>query len=776
MACLPPISVVFLLPLCLVALAQAQSDDPRATIAIGHSITASNDSVDAAWYSPSHLFAFGFYWERTGFAIGIWLVPNFTVLWTADRDGDLLSPGTRLLLTEDGLQIPNPNGDHPISSISATSIKLNSAAMRDSGNFVILNVNGKTMWQTFDYPTDTLLSGQLLPAGQMLVSSVSATDHSSGRFCLSMQNDSNLVLYPMNTPDTGTHAYWASGTNGDGYTATMLNFRGRLIQTRELNLSSQNFSDSSPFRYYGKIEPDGIFRIYFVNQSYSALSDEFPSIRDKCDVKGSCGENSYCNSSASGEAECLCLPGFVYINQSKPFMGCQSNFTREQCGGKEKGNITLSIQRLLNISWVDDHYNKSGAGTVDECGNSCLRDCNCYAALFHDDLCWKQRHPLQYARRYLDAESTVVALLKVGSGDPPLAVQAPPAEEIHRVPSNKCLVLSVVLASAFILTMATVSFFLFLNLGRRYQKRWRNMEICLEGGLAPRCFSYWELKKATVGFQTVVGEGGYATVFIGELCLGRGKVVPIVVKKLKKKLTKEDQVKQLKKKLEELKKKKKMMTTEDDDQVKQIEEKLKELKKEGEQEKPGAVKWLLDKWMASGELVFQTEMSVVGKAHHRHLVRLIGFCRHGSKWLLVYEYLSRGSLEKLIFNTSSHPSWKQRADIAKQVARGLLYLHEGCETAIIHGDVKPENVLIGDDFTAKIADLGLAKLLQPGKSETYTKQRGTAMYMAPDWAPDMTEPVTLKVDVFSFGILLLELISCRKFFDFEEEDRYRILS
>ncbi|KAF8011928.1 hypothetical protein BT93_I0145 [Corymbia citriodora subsp. variegata] len=168
----------------------------------------------------------------------------------------------------------------------------------------------------------------------------------------------------------------------------------------------------------------------------------------------------------------------------------------------------------------------------------------------------------------------------------------------------------------------------------------------------------------------------------------------------------------------------------------------------------------LDKFLAEGEREFQTEVQVIGRTHHRNLVRLLGYCMEGTNRLLVYEYMSNGSLANALFNSpEGRPFWDERMGIAQDIARGVLYLHEECETQIIHCDIKPQNILM-DENRAKISDFGLAKLLNADQTRTFTGIRGTKGYVAPEW--HRNQPVTVKADVYSFGIMLLEIICCRR--------------
>ncbi|KAB2080459.1 hypothetical protein ES319_A05G069200v1 [Gossypium barbadense] len=174
----------------------------------------------------------------------------------------------------------------------------------------------------------------------------------------------------------------------------------------------------------------------------------------------------------------------------------------------------------------------------------------------------------------------------------------------------------------------------------------------------------------------------------------------------------------------------------------------------------------------NAEKEFKTEVHVIGQTHHRNLVRLLGFCDDGDNRLLVYEYLSNGSLASFLF-CGSRPSWSQRTQIALGIARGLLYLHEECSTQIIHCDIKPQNILLDEHYNAKISDFGLAKLLLMNQSHTNTAIRGTKGYVAAEWFRNL--PITVKVDVYSLGVLLLELTCCRKSVDMESDMEERAI-
>ncbi|KAL1557262.1 G-type lectin S-receptor-like serine/threonine-protein kinase SD2-5 [Salvia divinorum] len=170
--------------------------------------------------------------------------------------------------------------------------------------------------------------------------------------------------------------------------------------------------------------------------------------------------------------------------------------------------------------------------------------------------------------------------------------------------------------------------------------------------------------------------------------------------------------------------------------------------------------------IGQGKKEFRAEVSIIGSIHHLHLVRLRGFCADGSHRLLAYEYMANGSLDKWLFKKDKGEfmlDWNTRYNIAVGTAKGLAYLHEDCDVKIIHCDIKPENVLLDDHFMAKVSDFGLAKLMTREQSHVFTTMRGTRGYLAPEWITSYA--ISEKSDVYSYGMVLLELIGGRKNYD-----------
>jgi serine/threonine protein kinase len=217
--------------------------------------------------------------------------------------------------------------------------------------------------------------------------------------------------------------------------------------------------------------------------------------------------------------------------------------------------------------------------------------------------------------------------------------------------------------------------------------------------LMPIRYSYSEIKKISKSFKDQLGEGGFGTVFKGTLRSGR----LVAIK-------------------------------------------------------------MLGKSKTNGQ-DFINEVATIGRIHHVNVVQLIGFCVEGSKRALVYEFMPNGSLNKYIFlpEVSTLLSYDKMYDIALGVARGIEYLHQGCDMQILHFDIKPHNILLDENFTPKVSDFGLAKLYPANDSiVSLTAARGTLGYMAPELFYKNIGGISYKADVYSFGMLLMEMAGRRK--------------
>ena len=656
-------------------------------ISLGSSLSPKNNSY---WLSSSGQFAFGFYKIDNGFAIGIWMeaIQRKTVIWTANRDDPPLPQDVNLSFSSDGMGIFTQNQGLQTTVIHAPQQSAFSASMLDTGNFVLYNSGSMIIWQSFDFPTDTILPGQRLLANKNLVSSISETNHGSGKFQLIMQVDGNLVQYPASKPKP-ENAYWNSETSTAGEKVSLnLDGNGRLyLLNTTTGLIVKDFyrigSLSNKTIYRLTIGFDGILRLYShrLNQGDDWVSEWSPT-SNRCDPTGLCGPNSYCTL-LDQEPICTCPPGFGFIDQEQKILGCKRDFSTDGCISTNRD--TFSLRELERIAWEDNAYSNITSSKAD-CREDCLMDCNCDVVLFKDQLCRKQMLPLRYGR-IQDGDQGGTTIIKVGVIE---------KERKKHLPI-------ILFGSVTILVFALIVLAITSILIYRY-RAWKNKNIENDGLLEDvtlRSYTYAELDKATNGFLDELGRGAFGTVFKGVIPNGR-RVVAI-------------------RRLENV--------------------------------------------VAEGEREFRNEMKAIGRTYHKNLVKLYGYCHHGNNRLLVYEYMSNGSLAKFLFESERKPSWEEKTRIALNVARGILYLHEECETQIIHCDIKPENILMDEHKCAKIADFGLAKLLMPNQTRTYTGIRGTRGYVAPEWHGNL--PITAKADVYSFGIMLFEIICGRRHVDMD---------
>lgn len=265
------------------------------------------------------------------------------------------------------------------------------------------------------------------------------------------------------------------------------------------------------------------------------------------------------------------------------------------------------------------------------------------------------------------------------------------------------VVIAIVVVGVFVAALVFAALFYAYRVKKRKQRNERRLERFLEDykALRPTRYSYSDVKRMTDGFKHKLGQGGYGTVFKGKLSTD----IPVAVKVLNN------------------------------------------IKGNGEE--------------------FLNEVGTIGKIHHVNVVRLVGYCADGYNRALVYEFLENDSLAKYISSgkQSSTLGWEKLHQIALGIAKGLDYLHQGCNQRILHFDIKPHNILLDHDLNPKVADFGLAKLCSKEKSVvTMTAARGTIGYIAPEVFSRNFGKVSYKSDIYSYGMLLLDMVGGRKNF------------
>nr|XP_048325523.1 LEAF RUST 10 DISEASE-RESISTANCE LOCUS RECEPTOR-LIKE PROTEIN KINASE-like 2.1 isoform X1 [Ziziphus jujuba var. spinosa] len=278
--------------------------------------------------------------------------------------------------------------------------------------------------------------------------------------------------------------------------------------------------------------------------------------------------------------------------------------------------------------------------------------------------------------------------------------------------TSSCGVLSVILAyvegmlemaeetAKLLMGIPCVAVLLIYKWRKRHLSMYNVIEEFLQSNtnLIPIRFSYSEIKRMTKGFKDKLGEGGYGTVYKGKLCSGHFVAVK-----------------------------------------------------------------MLGKSKANGQ-EFINEVATIGRIHHVNVVQLVGYCVERSKRVLIYDYMSNGSLDKYIFSQEvTSLDYKKMCEISLGIACGIEYLHQGCNMQILHFDIKPHNILLDKNFTPKVSDFGLARLCPLDNSiVSVTAARGTMGCIAPEMFYKNIGVVSNKADVYSFGMLLMEMASRRK--------------
>ncbi|GLT82271.1 hypothetical protein SLE2022_006690 [Rubroshorea leprosula] len=720
--------LLFLLPVYVVA-------QTSQNITLGSLLTAALDQ-NSSWKSPSGDFAFGFQQIEAGmFLLAIWFdkTPEKTIIWSANG-GNLVQQGSKIQLATDGqFRLSDFEGKEVwVATLEGSGI-VSYAAMLDTGNFVLASQDSNNLWESFNLPTDTLVPTQILKPGDQLVARYAQTNYSGGRFTFVMQLNGDLAAYTTRFPlDAVNTNYWASNTKGSGV-RVIFNQSG-YIYLEAKNGSKLSYITSSGYSskdYYqlAIFEYDGVFRHYVYPKNNSVTAGKpvawsllFHIPGDICtsianyEGSGACGYNSYCIIGNDQRPKCRCPPGYLYLDPDDEMKGCKRNFVAQECDGGQNADL-FEFRDMVDTSWPDSQYEYFNAVTEDWCRQSCLSDCYCAVALFKNGECWRLSNPLLNGRT--DAGSGGKSLIKIRKGNSTSTSTKGGSGEGSSDHSKKQkstlnLILTLLLSSSAFLNLVLLITTLWFVLGSSSRKR-RMIQPsrATHGMMSLQSFTYMELEEATKNFEEELGKGSSSTVYKGVLDIGN-KIL-IAVKRLHK---------------------------------------LNEDRNEKE---------------------FQAEMSAIGKTNHKNLVRLLGFCNEGQHRLLVYEYMSNGSLASYLFR-NPRPSWYRRTQIAFGTARGVAYLHEECSNQIIHCDIKPQNILLDDSLTARISDFGLAKLLKTDQTRTVTEVRGTRGYVAPEWLIGK-KPVTVKVDVYSFGILLLELICCRRKVEQDlEDEKQRVLA
>ncbi|KAH9295277.1 hypothetical protein KI387_038865, partial [Taxus chinensis] len=525
----------------------------------------------------------------------------------------------------------------------------------------------------------------------------------SGPYSFTMGSSGNFTLKWKNNI-----TYWNQGS--PGATTASLTSQGifKLSNSSADSLwmaRSSDYTDNSITLRRIKLESDGNLRSYGWTRNPGTWQLGWSAMEDQCQVYGWCGNFGVCVYNDTGPS-CQCPSGdFDPIDPKDPTKGCQRQQDITQCTNNQS-MINLDHTEFFSYPPESDSDSEIYFLGVPDCWQNCLKNPSCTASTIMADgtgTCRMKTSNFTSAYQSLSIPST--SYVKVCGPGRPLAPPLSPVTIVNRSKvSNIRIALAVI---GPVIALFAIEFSLWW-ICCRHNPRFRLGELPAQYTLleyasgAPVQFSYRDLQRCTKNFTEKIGSGGFGTVYKGELS---NKVV-VAVKQL-----------------------------------------------EG---------------IEQGEKQFRMEVAAISSTHHLNLVRLVGFCSEGRHRLLVYEFMKNSSLDTFLFNSSEQAKsldWDTRFSIAVGTAKGIAYLHEECRDCIVHCDIKPENILLDENFNAKVSDFGLSKLIHARGHQNLplTSVRGTRGYLAPEWLANL--PITSNSDVYSYGMVLLEIISGRRNFD-----------
>lgn len=718
--------LVSTLALCLLPLSSSSTTTSSTKLSKDSYLTVG----DFLLSTPKGVFEAGFF--RIGenaYCFGIRYTkqydPSTTIVWMVNRDRPVNKRYTKLSLTKSGNLVLTDAGQITVwtsNTISDSNSLPPQLQLHDNGNLILTKSNdNKIIWQSFDYPTDTLLPHQLLTESASLVSSRSSTNHSSGFYKLFFDNDNVLRLMykgPEITsvfwPDPWLNSWQGGRSTYNNSKVAMLDSYGSFLSSDELKFNTSDYSGGSgiPIQRRLTLDVDGNLRIHSLNTASKTWEVSWQAVANPCNIHGICGGNSLCTYSSYTGRKCTCLPGYKLKNLTDWTDGCVPDFQHSCSGGK--ASVFLQLPHVEFYGFDIGFYQNY---TLEKCESLCLDYCDCKGFQYKFDQgsgsynCYPKTIMFNGYNSLGFKYPVYIRLPK----DSSISLEKNPHD--HQDFSLQCRGLPVTplevgsygrkhqhgsLKSFFWSTCAVGIFEIICLLAYFITTRMQSNSSSIQSyhlqvATGFRKFTYSELKKATGNFSKEIGRGGGGIVYRGVL--------------------KDNRV--------------------------------------------AAIKCL--KEASQGEAEFLAEVSIIGRLNHMNLIEIWGYCAEGKHRLLVYEYMEHGSLRNNL-QESSNLDWKKRYEIALGTARGLAYLHEECLEWVLHCDVKPENILLSDSYQPKVADFGLSKLLIRNggigsSNQDFSRIRGTRGYMAPEWVFNL--PITSKVDVYSYGIVVLEMVTGR---------------
>ncbi|KAJ8543486.1 hypothetical protein K7X08_006009 [Anisodus acutangulus] len=694
-------------------------------ISVNHSISGNQSIVSSGENFELGFFKLG---DSKKYYLGIWYknVITQTIVWVANREKPLSAndtysaelrvlDGNLVLTTESKNLFWSTNISNTISSNTLVAI------LSDDGNLILSDGSNSTppLWQSFDHPTDTWLPNakvkydKRMNTTTILTSWKNSQDPSPGLFSVEMDQINRQFLVKWNR----TEMYSASGPwNGHIFSLMpeiSLNsekYKFAYVDNENESYFTYSLRNSSKVRLTLDVSGQIKHLMWAENLMEWQLFTSQPRL--PCEVYASCGAFSICNKESA--TFCNCLTGFTPRSDTEWDLkdhsgGCARKISL-QCGdGKMKGSF------LMNPNVTLPEYSQTvPAISAEECHSTCLSNCSCNAYAYDNSACSIWNELLNLKQLSPEDVSGSVVYTRLDASDPALGEDA----KSGKFP----LKLKVIISAVVVVAVLLLCSFSYIYYRRKMAKRIANKQRT-EGNPVPHWFNrerearnlinendkqdiavpFFSLEKiltATDNFSDVhkLGQGGFGPVYKGIFSVGQ----EIAVKRL------------------------------------------------SSQSRQG-----IDE--------FRNEVILISKLQHRNLVRLLGYCITGYEQILLYEYMANKSLDTFIFDPTRSKSlqWKKRFEIISGISRGLLYLHEDSRLRIIHRDLKTSNILLDQEMNPKISDFGLARIVEEKTTEANTKKVvGTYGYMSPEYA--LEGVFSIKSDVFSLGVVILEIITGRR--------------
>ncbi|KAG9452828.1 hypothetical protein H6P81_005732 [Aristolochia fimbriata] len=682
--------------------------------------------------------------------VGIWYSSDseqpVPVVWVANRENPITDSSGVVYVNENGsLVIADGRQNRLWSSSTSITARNTSATLLDTGNLVVLDPNtGETIWESFDHPSHGLLPTMKIgidlntSQSRFLQSWKDASDPSAGNF--------SLGISPLKPPYQAyiwrniSEPYWRSGPwNGRAFLG-IPGMSSRFIsefsvdeEGGSVTMMFDPYNDSASNQTLFRLNSSGNFeQLLWIDEKKEWLST-WSALRNECDVYGKCGPSGVCNPLSS--PLCTCIRGYgprfkEEWNRGKWSGGCvRRNLLKCELEANGSSNSSSREDAFLKLQMmkVPDTIASLSFVSADDCEGMCLRNCSCSGYAFDAGI----------GCMFWNGDMIDLQIFGVDGVD--LYVRLPASELGRKNQIEKVIVIVVVLGTSIICV------FLFLM--------WR-----------------WLVKRRERGYHDEAesnGEGRLIQNYSAQQSNGRNS--------LQIRLKQEDGSE-----LPMFDFKVVSLATDDFSSANKLGGggfgTVYKGKLPSGQEV--AVK-RLSKASVQGLHEFRNEVIVISRVQHKNLVRLLGYCAEGEEKMLLYEFMPNRSLDAFIFGSDGRKlDWAQRFHVIEGVARGLLYLHRDSRLKIIHRDLKASNILLDKELNPKISDFGLARIFGGSEIEANTRRVvGTYGYMSPEYA--MEGLFSEKSDVFSFGVLLLEIVSGKKntsFYNQEQSQSLNLLS